>query len=64
MEKEAKKKGRPTEHPKTGLVKFRCDIESNAHLEYCCIELSLSKSEVLRMSIDKLYNELYEKNTK
>lgn len=63
MNKESKKMGRPTENPKTGLIKFRCDIASNAQLEYCCKELALSKSEVLRMSIDKLYKELHEEST-
>lgn len=62
MNKELKKKGRPTENPKTGLIKFRCDVKSNTELEYCCKELSLSKSEVLRMSICKLYCELKNAN--
>ena len=62
MNKEKKKIGRPTEQPKIGLIKFRCDVESNTKLEYCCKELCLSKSEILRMSIHKLYNELYKKN--
>lgn len=61
MNKEVKKKGRPTDSPKIGLIKFRCDKESNTQLEYCCKELSLSKSEVLRISIDNLYNELSKK---
>lgn len=61
MSEEVKKMGRPTEHPKTALVKFRCDTKLNSQLEFCCIELSMTKSEVLRMSVQKLYHEL--KNT-
>lgn len=60
MNKEFKKLGRPTEQPKTNLIKFRCAAQSKEHLEFCAKELSMSKSEVLRLSIDKLYQEICE----
>ncbi|MGN0026819.1 MAG: hypothetical protein ACI33I_07450 [Clostridium sp.] len=58
MDNKIKKRGRPTNEPKTGLIKFRCDDKVISRLEYCSISLSLSKSDILRMSINKLYNEL------
>lgn len=64
MENKIKKRGRPTNQPKTGLIKFRCDEQIISKLEYCLHKLSLSKSDVLRMSINKLYNELSGENKK
>ncbi len=61
MSEKFKKSGRPTDSPKINLIKFRCDQKSKENLDFCARSLSITKSEVIRLSIRKLYNEIYEK---
>lgn len=52
------RKGRPTNEPKTLSTRIRLSEEDIERLEYCCQELSVSKSEVIRIGIKKIYEEL------
>lgn len=55
---EKKKIGRPTENPKNTTVKFRIDEETEKKLETCSKQLEISKSEVLRQGVHKMYDDL------
>lgn len=47
--------GRPhAENPKNIQVKFLADKETVADINYCCEKLSLNKSEVIRLGIQKV----------
>lgn len=50
--------GRPTDEPKTLSTRIRLSEEDSERLEYCCQKLSVSKSEVIRTGIKKIYEEL------
>lgn len=50
--------GRPTNEPKTLSTRIRLSEEDTERLEYCCQELSVSKSEIIRIGIKKIYEEL------
>ena len=53
-----KKMGRPTNAPKNKTIKFRIDDETDKKLEHCSNELNISKSEVLRKGVHKIYDDL------
>ncbi len=53
-----KKMGRPTEAKKDICVKVRIDEETCKKLELCMEVENLNKSEIIRQSIIKRYNEL------
>jgi len=55
---EKKKIGRPTENPKTIVKRARMSEEDVRKLKECCCVLNMSESDVLRMGIDKVYQEL------
>lgn len=57
-----KKLGRPTESRKEIVVRARIDEETNHKLEICIDKLELTKSEVIREGILKLYAELMKEN--
>lgn len=50
--------GRPTDDPKNLSTRIRLSQEDIEMLEYCCKELKISKSEVLRLGIRKVYEKL------
>lgn len=52
------KMGRPTNDPKGRRMNIRLSDNDVKKLEYCSKKLSVSDSEIVRMSIDKLYQEL------
>ena len=56
-----KKMGRPTDAPKNKTIKFRIDDETDKQLERCSKELKISKSEVLRKGVNKVYQDLNKK---
>ena len=56
------KLGRPTESRKEIVVRARIDEETNHQLEICIDKLELTKSEVIREGILKLYAELMMEN--
>jgi len=55
-----KKMGRPTDSPKDTTLKIRMDKDSLEKLKVCSEALGISRSEVIRSSIRKTYEELPE----
>lgn len=49
--------GRPTEDPKKSRLELRLSDRDTEKLEFCCESLKLSKSEVLRRGLDRVYEE-------
>ena len=54
----AKKLGRPTDNPKDTVLKIRLDQTSVEKLEICAEELQVSKAEVVRRGIGKMYDDV------
>ena len=50
--------GRPTVSPKEIIIKVRIDNTVKTKLEYCSHKIGCSKSEILRLGIDKIYGQL------
>lgn len=50
--------GRPTDDPKNLSTRIRLSQEDIEILDWCCEKLKLHKSEVLRLGIRKVYEEL------
>jgi len=55
---EHKKMGRPTDSPKRHDTRIRMSDEDLKLLEYCCEATGLSKAEVIRKGIRKVYEEV------
>ena len=56
-----KKMGRPTENPRTNRIELRMSDEDVQRLDFCSQKTKLSKSDVIRMGIEKVYNEIKNK---
>ena len=54
---EKKKMGRPTDSPKTNNYRIRMTDEELRKLELCCERTGLSKADVIRLGINKVYME-------
>lgn len=54
---EKKKMGRPTDSPRVNNYRIRMTDEELKKLETCCERTGLSKADVIRMGIDKIYQE-------
>lgn len=52
------KTGRPTNNPKISKVELRLSEKEKEMLNVCCEKTKLSKSDVLRKGIEKVYEEL------
>lgn len=52
-----KKMGRPTAAPKTNNYRIRMTDEELKKLEACCKKTGLSKADVIRQGIDRIYQE-------
>lgn len=55
---ENKKMGRPTTNPKTSRLEIRISNEDIEKLEFCSKTTGLSKSDIIRKGIERIYNEL------
>lgn len=56
------KTGRPqSENPKNVQVKFRADKQTVEDIDYCCKALNKTKSDIIRMGINKVKSEIKEK---
>lgn len=55
---ENKKMGRPTTNPKTSRLELRISNDDIEKLNFCSKASGLSKAEVIRKGIDKVYNEI------
>lgn len=53
--------GRPTDNPKNTSVKFRADDETFEKLVACSEKMQVSRAEVIRQGIHKMYDGLEEK---
>lgn len=58
------KMGRPTDAKKDNIIKVRADEKLIHMLAYCTKMISMSKSDVVRIAIEKYYNELREEDNK
>ena len=56
-----KKMGRPTDNPKDISLKVRLDRDTSAKLEECSRILEVSKAEVVRQGVHKVYGGLMER---
>lgn len=53
--------GRPTDNPKDIQTKIRMSEEDSEKLDYCCKILGLTRAEVIRLGIDRMYHEAINK---
>ncbi len=53
--------GRPTNDPKNNQYRIRLSDKEVEMLEYCCKKTGLSKSDIVRKGIEKVYNEIKDK---
>lgn len=58
---EKKKMGRPTDNPKTVVKCARMSEEDVTKLKICSEKLKISESDVLRLGIERVYQEVEEK---
>lgn len=56
-----KKMGRPTANPRTSRLELRMSEADVEKLEMCCKITGFSKSDIIRMGIEKFYNEIKQK---
>lgn len=59
---EKKKMGRPTDNPRGERLGFRVSEEEEKMIKYCMTHSDMSKSDILRLGIRKVYEEI--KNTR
>jgi len=57
----AKKLGRPTESPKDITMKIRFDKDTSEKLEECSEKMEISKAEVVRRGVKRMYGDLNKK---
>lgn len=53
-----KKMGRPTDNPKDITFKVRLDKETSKKLIECSDKMNVSKAEVIRQGVHKMYDDL------
>ena len=58
MSIEKKKMGRPTSEPKTNGYRIRLTDNELQMLEECCKIKNMSKADIIRLGIDKVYEEI------
>ena len=56
-----KKMGRPTDNPKDITLKVRFDNDTSRKLDECIRIMEVSKAEVVRRGIHKIYDDLIKK---
>lgn len=61
MEDGKKKMGRPTDDPKILSTRIRLSDKDVEKLDFCVMKTKLTKSDIIRIGIDKVYQELNEK---
>ncbi len=52
--------GRPTSDPKNNQFRIRLSDKEVEMLEYCCKKTGLSKSDIVRRGIERVYKEVSE----
>lgn len=58
VEEKKKKMGRPTDNPKTYRESFRLSESDMEKINFCIERTGMSKTDVVRTGIDKVYSEL------
>lgn len=53
--------GRPTDDPKTLNTRIRLSADDVERLNYCSNATGKTKSEIIRIGIEKVYNEIKKK---
>lgn len=53
-----KKMGRPTDDPKKHQTRIRMSDDDIERLEFCCQKTGLSKADIIREGIRKVYEEI------
>ena len=53
-----KKLGRPTDSPKDITIKIRFDKDTSEKLEKCSEKLEISRAEVVRRGVHKMYDDI------
>ena len=56
-----KKMGRPTDDPKTHAMQIRLSDKDKEKLDYCSAQTGMSRADIIRMGIDKIYQSLLDK---
>lgn len=54
--------GRPTDNPREERLGFRVSEEESKMIQYCIKHSGMSKSDILRLGIKKVYEEIKNKN--
>lgn len=54
-------KGRPTNNPKKGRFEIRTSLEEEEMLDFCCKEAGISRTDIIRLGIRKVYEEVKSK---
>ena len=54
----AKKMGRPTDNPKDISLRIRINSTTDEKLNVCSEKLNVTKSEVIRQGVDRIYDDL------
>lgn len=54
-------KGRPTDNPKKGRFEIRTSEEEEMMLNYCCEKTGKNRTDIVRIGIRKVYEELKNK---
>lgn len=57
----AKKLGRPTDNPKDITMKIRFDKDTSEQLHECSEKMEISRAEVVRRGVKKMYGDLNKK---
>ena len=50
--------GRPTNEPKNSQYRLRLSDNDIKMIDYCCEKTGKSKADILRLGVEKVYNEL------
>lgn len=58
VENQKKKMGRPTDSPKNYRESFRLSEDDMKKIQFCMGKTGMSKTDVIRIGIDKVYSEL------
>lgn len=61
---ERKKMGRPTDNPRGERLGFRISEEESEMIKYCMENSDMSKSDISRLGIRKVYEEVKERSKK
>ena len=50
--------GRPTENPKSEIIKIRATVDDREKLLFCCEKTGMTQYEVVMKGINEVYNKI------